>query len=161
MNSIPIKIKKNHNKKFIKNNHHKTYNNIPWCWIDIFNELEELKLECVKFLNVTSIKYGINKNVLKRRYHIWIKNGKPNNLDHYIFQDKRGGYNKIFIVEQERELFIYIKNTFIDKYLPLCNEDIKLIAVKKWVELNPNSKYLFKASNGWCTDFKKNRDYQH
>lgn len=50
-------------------------------------------------------------------------------------------------------MLTYLKNNFIDKNEMLCNQMIKLHAIEKHKSLNDNKKN-FKASSGWCSDFK-------
>lgn len=147
----PNTVKRNREKKFTKyRNPYKAYNNAKWNWSNVFNRINTLKEngthhKCIK--NIAN-EYGINYNTLKCKYTQWCKN-KDNTID----IEKRGGYNKTFTETEEKELFIHIKKEYIDKHLPLCNEDIKTMAKEKFKLNNQNNE--FKASTGWCCNFKK------
>ena len=97
-----------------------------------------------------SNKYGIHHQTLKNKYCKWNKK-KLKNID----DENIGGFNKIFTNEEEYEIFIYLKENYITKNLPLCNEDIKTIATEKHKLLGRNKIKNFNASNGWCSNFKK------
>ena len=73
----PKIIKRIRNKKFTeKRRPYKTYNNAKWKWIDIFIEIDQLKINNIKnFFNITSIKYGIVYYTLKNKYYDF-KNNK-------------------------------------------------------------------------------------
>jgi hypothetical protein len=47
-----------------------------------------------------------------------------------------------------------LKNNYIDKSIPFDNERLKILAEKEWNKMYPNDNN-FKASTGWCTNFKK------
>ena len=78
--------------------------------------------------------------------------GKPISFREY---DNRGGSNKAFTQDEEKELAIYIKVNFIDKRLPFDNEDLKLLAIERWIKKHPEEPDAFKCSKGWTVDFKK------
>jgi len=87
---------------------------------------------------------------LQNKYYLWVNENRP-----LIITDDRGLCNKSFTDSEELQLFNYIKITYIDKRLPLCNEDIKLIAIEKWKYLHSDQINSFSASTGWCANFKK------
>ena len=68
--------------------------------------------------------------------------------------ENRGGHNKIFTINKEKELYRHIKTNFIDKHAPLTNNIIKELALNKFIE-NNDKNLIFNASDGWCTLFKK------
>jgi len=148
--SVPVKINRHRRKKFTKiKNPYKAYNNAKWNWSDVFKEINHLKTENKKgYIRHISKKYGINYNTLKHKYNKW-NDDKIYKID----QENRGGANKIFSNKEEVQLFTHIKKTYIDNYLPLCNEDIKIMALNKFKLKNKQSN--FSASDGWCNNFKK------
>lgn len=148
-NLIPLKIKRKHVKKFTKKrNPYKAYANAHWNWKIVFDDIEKSKLLNKKgYMKKISIKYGINYSTLRNKYSKWT------NKQIMIDDENRGGCNKIFNDKEELCLFNHIKNYYIDKNLPLCNDDIKNIALKQFKQLNKNMN--FNASDGWCSYFKK------
>ena len=150
-----IKYKKRNNyrsKKFTKKrNPYKAYNNAEWNWDSVFYEINNLKINNKKgYIKIISKKYGINYNTLKYKYYLW-NNDKISKINN----ENRGGSNKIFSDFEEKLIFRHIKVDYIDKNLPLCNEDIKTIAIKQFNILNKDTNIIFNASNGWCNYFKK------
>ena len=146
--SQPKKIKFVKRETFtIKRNPYKKYNNAEWKWEDIFNEINQQK-EDHKILKSVSTKYNINYGTLRNKYSKYIE--EENTI---INKENRGGHNRIFTEQEEREIFFFIKENFIDKKRILCNEIIKNYALKKFNKLYPTGK--FTTSDGWCTMFKK------
>lgn len=131
-----------------KRNPYKKYQLAKWSWKDVFLEIENLKNVQPKFLKIVSEKYGINHKTLCNKYYNYEKNKK---LD--INQENRGGNNKIFTEHEEKEIFMFLKENFIDKNKVLCNDIIKLHSQEKFKLIHPNES--FEASNGWCNMFKK------
>ena len=131
-----------------KRNPYKKYQKAKWKWTDIFNEIESLKDETSKIIIKTSIKYNINYKTLRNKYCNYLKENTSN-----INKENRGKSNRLFTEKEEKEIFLFIKDNFIDKNKVLCNDIIKLHAFDKFKELYPNKE--FKASIGWCNDFKK------
>ena len=131
-----------------KRNPYKKYNKAKWNWAEIFEEINLLKNETPKILKEMSKKYGINYKILKNKYSC-CKNNKEFNFD----EENRGGSNKTFNENEERNIFLFIKENFIDKNKVLCNDIIKIYANNKFKELYSNGK--FNASDGWCNMFKK------
>ena len=151
----PHKIKFNRTcKKFTQHRSpYKVYLAAKWNWSDIFIELDELKLSSFSFLADTSNKYGIKYSTLSKKYIKYCDNKilmleESNN-------ENRGGDNKIFSIEDDKNLFDHIKTNFIDKNRPLTNNIIKQVAIDKFNDCNNEDNKNFKASQGWCTDFKK------
>lgn len=146
---LPKNIKCKKNKKYTeKRNPYKTYLCAKWTWEDIFNEIDEIKENINNFIQVTSIKYGINYDTLIHKYNLYCKN-KNKQFD----KENRGGSNKIFTMTEETELYEYIKTNFIDTNKALNNNIIKEIALDKFKKKNNN--LTFNASDGWCNMFKK------
>ena len=138
--------------KFIeKRNPYKKYQKAKWSWTDIFNEIDLLKDVTSKILKKTSIKYNINYKTLKNKYSKYLNEYNLN-----INEENRGKLNKIFTESGEKEIFLFIKDNFIDKNKVLCNDIIKFHSQDKFKNLYPNKQ--FKASDGWCNDFKKRWD---
>ena len=132
-----------------KRNPYKKYQKAKWKWTDIFNEIELLKINgSSKILKKTSTKYNINYKTLKNKYSEHLKDPNIN-----INKENRGKMNKFFTESEENEIFLFVKNNFIDKNRILCNDIIKFHALDKFKKLYQNKE--FKASNGWCSDFKK------
>ena len=146
-NILPLNIKRNKENKFTeKRNPYKKYQKAKWNWSDIFNEIESLKDESKIFVKISQ-KYNINYGTLKNKY-CKFKNNKSNEYD-----NENRGVHKIFTENEEREIFNFLKENFIDKNKVLCNDIIKFYALKKSKELNLDK--TFNASDGWCDMFKK------
>lgn len=152
---LPKKIERLRKKKFNQVKHpYNSYLKAKWNFLDIFKEIEELKKKSGKsFFIQVSKKYNITVVTLKTHYYKWITDGRPNDYIQFKIEN-RGTRTRCFTLQQDKELYDYIKKTFIDEHFPLSDEDIKLIALYKWAELD-NKTLSFVASNGWCTDFKK------
>ena len=106
------------------------------------------------FIKNISIKYAIKYNTLRNKYNKYYNNKHAISIDTVNFNgENRGGSNKIFTDIEEKELYEYIKNNFIDKNKPLTNNIIKEIASTKFK--NKNSNLTFNMSDGLCTIFKK------
>jgi len=144
----PCVIKRTKESKFTeKRNPYKKYSKAKWKWIDIFLEIESLKDE-PKIFKKISKKYNINYGTLRNKFNKFKNDNEYNNFD-----KENRGINKLFNKEQEREIFVFLKENFIDKNKVLCNEIIKIHSQEKFKELYPDA--TFKASNGWCNMFKK------
>jgi hypothetical protein len=129
-----------------KRNPYKKYENANWQWIDIFNDIKHLKETNKHAINIISNKYKINYNTLKGKYKLWLDNGCPD-----IIIDNRGKESS-FTEEEERTLYEYIKEIYIDNHLYFDDTCLKILAQKKWNLLEKQG--LFKASKGWIYDFK-------
>jgi hypothetical protein len=117
MNNIqlPKTIKRNKPKTYTKKrNNYKPYLLADFKWNDIFIEMDKMKNETSKYLKLTSDKYGIKHSTLSHKYNEHVKN----NLSKYD-KENRGGKNKSFNELHEKELYEYIKITFIDTNKPL------------------------------------------
>ena len=113
-----------------KRNPYKKYNKTKWNWTDIFDEIDLLKNDTSKISKITSKKYGINYKTLKNKYSYY-----KNNQDLIFNGEKRGGFNKSFNEKEEKEIFLFLKENFIDKNKVLCNDIIKIHAIDKFKEL--------------------------
>ena len=143
------KIKNIRTPKFTeKRNQYKKYQYAKWNWTDIFKEIELFNEFDHKILKNTAIKYNINYKTLRNKYSEYKKNN-INNID----EENRRGTNKAFNEKEEKEIFLFLKENFIDKNKVLCNDIIKIHANNKFTELYPNGK--FNSSNEWCNMFKK------
>ena len=102
---------KKYTKKFTeKRDPYKSYNLAKWNWNDVFLEIEELKKVISEgYMKQISKKYGIRYKTLLNKYSQF-KKGKLN-----ILEENRGIGNKIFSHDQENEIFLYLKEYFIDK----------------------------------------------
>lgn len=144
------KIKRYRESKFTeKRNPYKKYQKAKWNWMDIFLEIDSLKNKESKVIVTVAQKYNINYGTLRNKY-----NKYKNDINYVdINIENRGGANKSFTDEDENEIFLFVKNNFIDKHRVVCNDIIKIHAIDKFKILYPNE--IFNASDGWCTEFKK------
>ena len=144
------KIKRYRESKFTeKRNPYKKYQKAKWNWMDIFLEIDSLKNKESKVIVTVAQKYNINYGTLRNKY-----NKYKNDINYVdINIENRGGANKSFTDEDENEIFLFVKNNFIDKHRVVCNDIIKIHAIDKFKNLYPNE--IFNASDGWCTEFKK------
>lgn len=148
---IPKKLRHTRNKKFTeKRRPYKPYLKAKWSWDEIFDEINQIKDTSTNFLKYISDKYGIVYGTLKNKYNKYCKNNK---IDINI--EKRGGSNRIFTRNEERELYDHIKSNFIDKNTPLTNNIIKKIALERFKHTKSNKNKNFNNSDGWCNTFKK------
>ena len=130
---------------------YKKYSKASWNWSEIFCEIEALKESHSKIFKIISEKYNINYGTLKNKYYKFKNNEQCNNID----VENRGTY-KIFSDDEEDDIFLFIKENFIDKNRILCNEIIKIYALEKFNLLYSESDKKFTASVGWINTFKKN-----
>ena len=75
--------------------------------VDIENEI---KYETYDYIRIIALKYNIIQSTLKRKYREYRLNNKENNFD--IDNDNRGGNNKIF-TENEEKNYIYLLKMFL------------------------------------------------
>src|SRR5271170_8034720 len=133
MSNLPKTIKRTKYKKFTeKRSPYKAYLDAKWSWSDIFIEIDELKKTSIDHLKVISKKYGIVYSTLANKYTKYCNNEE--NIMVNINNENRGGSNKTFSDETEKELYEHIKTNFIDKNRPLTNEIIKQIALKNIIK---------------------------
>lgn len=134
----------------LKRNPYKKYKFAEWSWYSLFIRIDELKKISKKsFFIKVSIESGVNIKTLSNKYYKWVNEKRQENI-----YDNRGIHKKIFTEAEQLDLYNYIENVYIKTFLPLNNEDIIIMAMIKWKALNINNKN-FKASSGWCTNFKK------
>jgi len=154
--NIPKKIKKKRVVKYPnKRYNYKRYDQSTWNFIDVFNEYETLKNDGDKKCIIKIVKkYNISRTTFLRRYNLW----KNELLEE---QEKRGGHNKIFTDEEEKELYEYITKVFIDCNIRFNDEQLQLLAIQKYNmlrkerDINYEIDEAFSLSNGWIYDFKK------
>lgn len=145
---LPRKIKYNHKETYTKKrNNYKKYKNANWSWYDILNETHELYLINVHAITVIAEKYNINPKTLRNKYNKWLYNCQFINEN-----ENRGGHNKYFTIEQERDLYEYIKNVYIDTCIFFDDACLKIIVKEKWTLLHEND--VLNISNGWIYYFK-------
>ena len=151
---VPVNIKRYRERKFTeKRDNYKNYNNAKWDWNDIFAKIEN-KERCKKEIAKA---YNIKYKTLLDKYKKWVDNEKKK----IIKKENRGGHKKIFTIEQEKDLALYIKDVYIANGLFFDNECIKILALKKYKLLCNNNKNKtendnkFNCSDGWVNDFKK------
>lgn len=145
---LPVKVNCKHKNTFptVRNNY-KKYKCAKWKWINILNEIDVI--DDAHAISVIAKKYNINPKTLRNKYNKWILNNRDINIT-----DNRGGHNKIFTAEQEKSLYEYIKEVFIDNDLYFDDSCLKILANKLWTMTNKNIDNTFKASKGWIYYFK-------
>ena len=146
---FPKIIKRKKSKRYTeKRSPYKSYICAKWEWIDIFHEIDKIKKSDNSYIKTISTKYGIKYNTLANKYRKY-----RNNNNTFINTENRGGSNKIFDIDSEKELYDLIKKDYIDKNNPLNNNIIKQLAINNFE--NKNKQIQFNASDGWCNMFKK------
>lgn len=143
----PNKLKYNKENFPAKRGHYQKYSNAKWDFEDVVEEALSLQKTRKDFLNYTATKYGVSERTLSRKINKF-KKGED------VITDLRGKHTASFTVEQERTLANKIKNDYIDKGKPFDNTFLEILAEKEWQLLYPDDN-SFKASRGWCVDFKK------
>ena len=137
----PLKIKRLREYKFTeKRNPYKKYLNAKWNWTDIFIEIETSN----ETMKTISKKYNINYVTLRQKYSLF-KNNKIDNVNN----ENRGGSNKKISEREEKELYDYIKENYIDTESVLNNNIIKEIVKEKFKNNDVD------VSKWWITNFKK------
>ena len=146
-----LKNKRLNEPKFTeKRNPYKKYQRAKWKWTEIFCEIDSFKNDNIpNIMKNISLKYGINYGTLRNKYNKFKNDLEYNDFD----KENRGTHRKIFTIEEEKEIFSFIKENFIDKNRILCNDIIKIHSQEKFKKIYPDQK--FKASDGWCNMFKK------
>lgn len=134
-NILPKNIKRIRPKKYTKRTPYKSYLSATWKWTDIFNEIDKIKNTNKSYLKATSLKYGIKYSTLAKKYRNYCNNKKKNN-NILVDNENRGGSNKIFTIDEEREIYTYVRTNFIDNNKPLNNNIIKEIALNKFKNTN-------------------------
>lgn len=125
------------------------YNSIPsFSWLQIFQLIEDGENGSMKTI---ARENGVNYNTLKHKYRDWRNDGSPEEF----VGDNRGKKNKVLSDEEEAELAEKIRNDYIDKHIPLVDEDISCIALAYYNERHPESYITFTASHSFVTRFKK------
>jgi len=131
---------------------YKKYKYADWNIKDVLEEALILKETDNNYLELISEKYGIIKDTLKNKIHNYVAVGVE------ALIDKRGKHNKNFSEEEEEIISDHIKINYINRGLPFDNTYLKLLSesfFNKRNDINENINNTFKASDGWCTDFKK------
>lgn len=169
--TLPNKVYRRPRKNYpLKRDNYRKYFNAKWTWYDVFCEIDQMKdernigdsVELTKkgtkkrknndVMKIVSKKYNIKEKTLRNKYKKWNKNGKTEvsvNVEH------RGIHKKKFSEDEEKKLYEYIKEVYINNSLFFDDECLELLAKKKWNLLYKDNKNDFKASNGWIYDFKK------
>ena len=144
----PIQIKRSKNPKFTeKRNPYKKYQKAKWEWIDVFLEIQSL-IDEPNIIKNTAKKFNINYGTLRNKFSKFKNDANYNDVN-----NEHRGSHKFFTENEEREIFMFLKENFIDKHKMLCNDIIKIHAIDKFKNLYPDKQ--FNASNGWCNMFKK------
>lgn len=71
--------------------------------------------------------YGYYYSTLKRMYKKYISNST---------NGAHGGNNKIFSEQEEKDLFEFIKNVYIDCNVYFDDESLRILAIMKWNSIN-------------------------
>ncbi len=72
---LPKNIKYKRNKKYTEKRYpYKSYLKAKWNWEDVFNEIDELKINDNKFFKIISTKYAIKYSTLRHKYNSFCKN---------------------------------------------------------------------------------------
>lgn len=156
--NLPKKIKRKRDIKYPnKRYNYKRYKNMSWNFNDIFNEYELLKnQDNRKCTTIMTTKYNISRTTFLRKYNLW-KNDENNKINN----ENRGGNNKIFTDEEEKDLYEYASKVFIDCNIKFNDEQLRLLSIQKYNMLQKEKDNDFKIddnftlSNGWVYDFKK------
>ena len=102
--NLPLNIKKAKENKFTeKRNPYKKYQKAKWNWTDIFLEIESLKDESKIFVKISD-KYNINYGTLRNKYFKFI-----NSKEYKDYDNENRGVNKIFSVQEEKEIYLFFK----------------------------------------------------
>ena len=151
---LPISIKWPKKNKIIGvRKHYNNYNEANMNWHDVFVYAKNLKDSGVsKYLKKTAKKYNINYKTFRNKYSIL----KEECMEQKI-EDNRGN-DTTFNDEEEKDLFEYIKNVYVETNLFFDDTCLQLIAKRKWDSLYPERKDDFKASRYWAYSFKIKRD---
>jgi hypothetical protein len=153
---LPKKIIRHRKISYPKvRDNYRRYKNAEWKWEDVFNEIDTLKNENhANYIKTIAENRNIKYSTLKRKYTQW-KNSENN-----IVNDYRGGHNKIFSESEERDLYNYIVNVFINCNLVFGNEHLKCLAIQKYhlLQKEKNKEYVingdFTLSDGWISEYK-------
>jgi hypothetical protein len=141
---------KTSNKKTIKNNTNKINNKKTIKWSIIIHELDDsFNANIPNAIKNIAKKYKKKIPTVKKKYKKWISNNKQD----LCLEDSRGKKNQIFTDDEEKELFEYIKNTYIDSNMYIDDNCLAHIAKKKWNDIHNDD--TFKASKGWVYYYKK------
>jgi len=148
---LPIKIKWPKKKRIIgTRNRYNNYNEENLDWDYLFLCAKNLKENGVsKFLKKTAKKYNINYKTFRNKYSKW---------EEECTQQKtveNRGNDTVFSNEEEKDLFEYIKNVYVETNLFFDDMCLQLVAKRKWDTLHPDRKDDFKASRYWAYSFKK------
>lgn len=149
---LPTKVNWKHKKTFpLKRDNYKNYSVAKWSWYDVFLEIDESIKDNPKCKKNIADKYNIKYNTLRDKYKKWVDDGKliMNN------NDNRGGHNKLITEDNERKLYEYLKELYINNNLFLDDELIKISATKTWKYANPQVNDNYEISAAWVYYFKK------
>lgn len=154
---IPIKTKKLRKTEYpTKRNNYRRYENSKWKWENVFNDIEILKSQNGnQYMKKISTKYNIPYSTLKMKYSNWKNENKcPND-------DDRGGHNRIFSEDEEKNLYNYIVNIFIECNLVFNNDHLKFLTIQFYHALQKEKDQNYKAddnftiSDGWVCEYKQ------
>ena len=120
---------------------YKKYNLSEFIWKDILDECLILKELEKDYIKIICKKYGIIEKTLKNSFSAY-------NVNSTYTTNNKGINNKIFSDEEEKELADDIKINYIDMGKPFDNDRLKLLAIKKFNELDKNNARFTLAMDG-------------
>ena len=132
-------------------------------WLDLFKRLEKWQHEKGRekgsytaiASDLTANPQRVKRRTLANRYVKWVKSGKPEVFDN---TERRGGSNRAFTIEEEREMALEVQGVYLDEAQGWNGEDFHLLALEKWNSQIRNctrSAGKFKASSWFVWRFKK------
>jgi transposase len=139
-----------------KRNHYKNTNYSDFDMEKIMKECITLKENDPYYISAILDKYPINRKTFEHKLRRYIEEGNKS------LNDNRGKHTRLFTENEEKILIEYIKREYIERKLPFDTLDLKILARKFWIKNKShnlceeeNNSRLFKASDGWCSDFKR------
>lgn len=132
-------------------NNYKKYHKAKIDWNIIFLEIDEEKNKGNNnnYMKDISSKYGINRKTLRNKYSDWVLKNRPIIVD----KELRGGYNKLLTLKQERNLYTYVKEVFLDNNMFFDDECLGILATKTYNTFNADDK-IDQISDGWIYYYK-------
>lgn len=150
--NLPKTVTRTRKEKYTQNRSpYKKYKHADWSWCDVYEYINNAKNDGhSNYIQMACDEFGIKYGTMRDRYGKYQKhceNSETNDMEH------RGGTNKLFANDEEREMYEYIISNYVDNNRPLNNGILKQIAVHKYNEISEEKKE--NLSDGWCTMFKK------
>jgi len=120
---------------FVRGHYH-NYTDAKIDWLCLFNLLD--KSEHNKKQIIYQYNAGIKYDAAIKRYRRWVKDGKQQKQDTVAIQDNRGGHNAAMTVEEEQLCADYIEANYLDKKIPINQEDVKTLILAFYKQLHPH-----------------------